>query len=231
MKRFNKSEIQSLVFPKNKFSISEAKKWAKTHDFKANKADVTKNNIRIRQFNPNQIKRGGECRTIHLGSSSVQGVLCEVGVMRKKRDIKATPNQKEILKKLKNKNSILTKGEIQIMLNVINKDDTTEVAKEFLIGAESADEGFKITPEQTEQGLNFLKRERSKGVNRDQFENSIAGEVLDDFKSFGLMGFREVNLEKGRTIPFYVPQWVVFSKNDKFPEFHYYWEGKLVING
>ena len=86
-KRFDKSEIQSLIFPKNKFSISDAKKWAITHDFKANKADVTKNNIRIRQFNPNQIKRGGECRTIHLGSSSVQGVLCEVGVMRKKKDV------------------------------------------------------------------------------------------------------------------------------------------------
>lgn len=85
MKRFDKSEIQSLIFPKRKFSISDAKKWAKTHDFKANKADVTKNNIRIRQFNPNEIKRGGECRTIHLGSSNVQGVLCEVGVMRKKR--------------------------------------------------------------------------------------------------------------------------------------------------
>jgi len=168
-------------------------------------------------------------KNITIGYPQVQGTAEKS--FRFARDSIGTPLQKEILTKLDNRNSVLKKNEIQVMLNTINKDDTSEIAKKFLLDSESAEEGFKITPEQTDQGLKFLMRERSKGANRDQFENSIAGEVIDNFKEFRLRGFREVNLEKGRTIPFYVPQWIVFSNNSQFPEFEYYWEGKLVING
>lgn len=83
-KRFDQSKIQSLIFNKRKFSISNAKKWADNHDFKSSKVDTERNTLRIRQFSPNKIKRGGECRTIQFGGSGVQGVLCEIPVRMKK---------------------------------------------------------------------------------------------------------------------------------------------------
>lgn len=77
-KRFDKSKIQTLIFDKKKFNNSKALKWASDHEFKTNKIDTQKNTLRIRQFDPNKIKKGGECRTIQFGGSGVQGVLCEL---------------------------------------------------------------------------------------------------------------------------------------------------------
>jgi len=75
-KRFENAKIQSLIFNKKKFSMSEAKEWASDHGFKAVKVEPTKNTLRIRQFSPNKIKKGTECKTIQFGGSGVQGVLC-----------------------------------------------------------------------------------------------------------------------------------------------------------
>jgi len=83
-RRFEKSKIQSLIFNKNKFTIVKAKEWATDHGFKAVKVEPSRNTLRIRQFSPNKIKRGGECRTIQFGGSGVQGVLCEVPLRFKK---------------------------------------------------------------------------------------------------------------------------------------------------
>ena len=74
---FEHAKIQSLIFPKNKFTNTKALEWASDHDFKAVKVEPTRNTIRIRQFSPNKIKRGTECKTIQFGGSGVQGVLCE----------------------------------------------------------------------------------------------------------------------------------------------------------
>ena len=80
-REFSNPEIQSLIFPKNKFSESEARRWAKSHGFKAPKTDMTKNSIRIRQLSPSKIKSGDTCRTIPLGSD-VKAVLCDVRMAR-----------------------------------------------------------------------------------------------------------------------------------------------------
>ena len=76
-KRVENAKIQSLIFNKKKFSNTTALEWASDHGFKAVKVEPTKNTIRIRQFSPNKIKRGTECKTIQFGGSGVQGVLCE----------------------------------------------------------------------------------------------------------------------------------------------------------
>jgi len=122
--------------------------------------------------------------------------------------------QKLILKKLDDRESVLTKREIQYMLNTVNKDHLSEISVKFLLGAESADEGFRITDEHTQQGLNYLQKERRKSKNRDQFEYGIAEVVLDNFGYFTLRGFREVNQEKYIKIPHYVPNWMVFSNTN-----------------
>ncbi len=140
--------------------------------------------------------------------------------------------QQLILKKLDNQDSILTKREIQYMLNTVNKDDSTEIAEKFLIGVESADEGFRIDDQMTKQGLDWLKKERRKGKNKELFEEeTLAGIILDHFDYFSLRGFREVNLEKGRKFTHYVPNWMVFSNNQQYPEFEYHNFGELVITG
>ena len=77
-REFDNSKIQSLIFPKKNFSMTEAKEWASDHGYTAVKVEPTDNTWRIRQFSPNKIKFGGECRTIQFGGSGVQGVLCEV---------------------------------------------------------------------------------------------------------------------------------------------------------
>lgn len=52
------AEVQSLVFDKEKFKTStEAKKWAKEHDFKGTKVDETDDSFRLRQSAPSGFKR------------------------------------------------------------------------------------------------------------------------------------------------------------------------------
>jgi len=141
--------------------------------------------------------------------------------------------QKLILDKLEDRNSVLTKREIQYMLNTVNRDDTTIIATKFLLGAESADEGFRIDEQITKQGLDWLAKERRKGKNRKQFEYGLAEIVLDNFDYFSLRGFREVNQEKGIKFRHYVPNWMVFSnrqtESKRIEEFEYHNYGELVI--
>lgn len=64
------SRIQSLIFPKD-FGVSNAKRWARKHGFKAKKVDVTMDSIRIRQEPPSHFER---MRTISMGHG-IRGVI------------------------------------------------------------------------------------------------------------------------------------------------------------
>lgn len=68
------SEIQTLLFDKDKFTEEEAKSWAKSHGFHAGKVDITENKIRLRQFDPS------ECDPNTYGTKpitdGVQAVFC-----------------------------------------------------------------------------------------------------------------------------------------------------------
>jgi len=83
LKRFDRTKIQTLIFPPN-WNFTRVRQFLKRNDFKATKVVKEGNRIRARQFPPSDIKRGGDCRTISLGNSSVQAVLCEVPVTRNK---------------------------------------------------------------------------------------------------------------------------------------------------
>lgn len=68
-----KLSIQSLLFPKDKFTESQAKKWARDHGFKVMKVDVTENFIRLRQKSPSNFKN---FRTKELeGSGGVKAIF------------------------------------------------------------------------------------------------------------------------------------------------------------
>lgn len=57
--------IQSLIFPRKRYSNEQAKKWAKDHGYTSKKMNVTDNFIRLRQKEPNIFKT---FKTIVLGN-------------------------------------------------------------------------------------------------------------------------------------------------------------------
>jgi hypothetical protein len=52
LKKLTGTTVQSLLFPKGKFTVDKAKEWATSHGFKAEKTDVTDEFIRLRQKDP-----------------------------------------------------------------------------------------------------------------------------------------------------------------------------------
>jgi len=66
------SVVQSVLLPRGKFTVEEARSWARHHNFKASKVDVTSRFIRLRQRDPKSL---GRMRTIHLGSGGVEAVV------------------------------------------------------------------------------------------------------------------------------------------------------------
>ena len=67
-----KMKVQSLLFPRDKFTTAQAKAWAKKHGYKHGKVDVTAHYIRMRQRDPSDFKTE---RTIPLGDSGVKAVV------------------------------------------------------------------------------------------------------------------------------------------------------------
>ena len=49
-------KVQSVIIPRNDFTLLQAKKWLNAHNFKLNKIDITENFYRFRQRNPNKTK-------------------------------------------------------------------------------------------------------------------------------------------------------------------------------
>jgi len=64
--------IQTLIFSKNKFTRKQALKWAKDNKFKYYTSRVTKDTIRLRQFNPDKIKR--VLGTFDFGKSGIKAL-------------------------------------------------------------------------------------------------------------------------------------------------------------
>jgi len=67
------TEIQSLLFDADLFTVKAAKRWAKEHDFRRGSVDVNPNTIRLRQGDPAGYRRG-TFRTITL-RSGIQAVI------------------------------------------------------------------------------------------------------------------------------------------------------------
>lgn len=51
--------VQTLIFPKKRFTRKKALKWAEEHRYKHYTSRLTDGEIRVRQFNPKFIKRVG----------------------------------------------------------------------------------------------------------------------------------------------------------------------------
>ena len=91
------SEVQTLLFDKEKFTEAEAKKWASDHDFKSNKVDVTENKIRLRQFDPD------ECDDDTYGTKEMADGVQAVYCVKKSKSLATPPPETtgEFMKKEK----------------------------------------------------------------------------------------------------------------------------------
>jgi hypothetical protein len=67
-------EVQTLLFPKDRFTPSSARAWARSHDFASAKVDVTADLIRIRNRPPSVFVRGS-FRTIPMSRDGIQAVV------------------------------------------------------------------------------------------------------------------------------------------------------------
>jgi hypothetical protein len=63
------SKVQTLLFPRDRFTVVEAKSWAARHDWKYGDVDVTREYIHLRQRDPSEFRR---IRTIHMGGRGVE---------------------------------------------------------------------------------------------------------------------------------------------------------------
>ena len=68
------TEVQALLFERPRWTPTEAKAWAKDHDFNSGKVHVTDNYVRLRQFDPT---RGRQKRTITFGDG-IKAVIEQV---------------------------------------------------------------------------------------------------------------------------------------------------------
>ena len=64
--------VQTLLFPRPKFSPSKAKTWAKSHGYHSGKVDITDRYVRLRQQDPSRFRT---MRTISLGTGGVKAVV------------------------------------------------------------------------------------------------------------------------------------------------------------
>jgi hypothetical protein len=59
------TKVQSLLFSRSRYTTSSAKKWARSHGYRATKVDVTDNYVRLRQKAPGQFR---VLRTVRFGN-------------------------------------------------------------------------------------------------------------------------------------------------------------------
>lgn len=65
---------QSILFPKDNFSIGEAREWLKSHNKESGKSDSPANFHRFRQFDPSRC--ASAIKTISFGKSGIKATVC-----------------------------------------------------------------------------------------------------------------------------------------------------------
>jgi peptidoglycan hydrolase-like protein with peptidoglycan-binding domain len=68
-------QVQSLIFPKARFTQAQAKAWARAHGYRAAKVDATGSSYRLRQKAPHAYRKG-MFRTIAMGPAIKAVVAC-----------------------------------------------------------------------------------------------------------------------------------------------------------
>lgn len=70
--RRSRSQVQSLLFARDEYTVAQAKRWAAEHGYKHGKVDVTDEYVRLRQASPDAFSR---LRTVSFGHSGIKAVV------------------------------------------------------------------------------------------------------------------------------------------------------------
>jgi hypothetical protein len=68
------TEAQSIIFPKDKYTVAQARTWLKSHKRHSGKVDTTENYHRFRQFDPKLCSTTP--KTISLGGNGIKAIIC-----------------------------------------------------------------------------------------------------------------------------------------------------------
>lgn len=88
-------EIQSLLFPKEHFTLSSSKSWIKKHGYSSSKVDETDNFYRFRQHPPTSFK-DDSFRIISIGNSGVKAILACPKYIEKRFTKKYSRDKKDV---------------------------------------------------------------------------------------------------------------------------------------
>jgi len=135
-------------------------------------------------------------------------------------ETKTARRKQAMVLKLDDEDSIVTKPEIEWMRKFLNDSfgNTGDVDQDFVDSikdkVDNNPDGFRITPEQTTQGLDFLRKTKNQKVFSEREKD-----ILENFKEFRLIGWQDAS--SGST--FFVPLWKVESTDGN--SFEYYFAG------
>lgn len=146
---------------------------------------------------------------------------------------KLTTMQKDMLEKLRNKNTILTESDVNYIKNTVNHtfqgsgDKETEFEKEITKMINEHEDGYRITPEQTEKGLKYLKSSRI----YNKFLGYREQDIVDNPDEYRLVGMYDAGTYMRS---FHVPLYRLYRKKEgegrRYMEY-YVWSGEPHIIG
>lgn len=140
-------------------------------------------------------------------------------------ETKTKRRKQAMILKLDDNDAIITKPEIEWMRKWLNNSfgsgiDVTD--QEFVDAIKEKipenPDGFRITPEQTTQGIEFLRKATRRSPNKDRFGDRER-DIIENFKEFRLIDWFDAN----PNTTFFVPLWRVES--DDGNTFEYYFAG------
>lgn len=138
---------------------------------------------------------------------------------------KTKRRKQAMILKLDDTDAIITKPEIEWMRKWLNNSfgSGIDVSDQEFVDAvrekipENPD-GFRITPEQTTQGIEFLRKATRRSPNKDRF-GERERDIIENFKEFRIIDWFDAN----PNVTFFVPLWRVES--DDGDTFEYYFSG------
>ena len=150
------TEIQTLIFPNEKFTRAQALSFARRHGFKTSKVDETDTSFRIRQKDPDDFSR---IRTISLADSG--GVKATVGV-RKRVHRPEDKKKKKTLKAKEILNEIVNGDPIKIVK--LHKKKQIAVGIVLRVDKFDSQDDTMVLDEVEKTAHNFLKDSRVIGL-------------------------------------------------------------------
>ena len=148
---------------------------------------------------------------------------------------KLTAMQKDIEKKLQNQESILTEKEVNYIKSSLNNSfqgsgNDNSFGRKLNEMIWNNEEHFRLTPEQNQKGLEFLKKYAKKeGWGENSYREN---HVLQNFKEFRLEGFKDdANYTQAQYgMHNFVPVYLVIAKDGSTFQY-YYNRGEVSITG